>query len=135
MPSNVTSYFIQNCANSPDRSPYCPVFTIEHILEEAEHDPKERDIMLEKVWKIETFKFETRGLTNIFLFNKGGVIVIRIKWDCDFDPFASECLPSYSFTRYDYKSSFSSTVSGFNFRYKLYLLSLALMLSQQLTSF
>lgn len=95
LPNNVTSHFIQTCASSPNRSPYCPVFSIEQILIEAEPDSHERTIMLEK----------------------GGIIVIRIKWDCDFDLFAKECLPSYSFTRYDYKSSFSSTVSGFNFRF------------------
>jgi P2X purinoceptor 4 len=51
------------------------------------------------------------------MLERGGVIVIRIKWDCDFDIFAKECLPIYTFTRYDYKSSYSSTVSGFNFRF------------------
>ncbi len=70
------------------------MFTIEQILLEAEPDVEERSIML----------------------IKGGVIVIRIEWDCDFDLFYRECLPKYSFTRYDYQSSYSSTVSGFNFR-------------------
>ena len=95
LPKNVTSHFIQTCSGSLNRSPYCPVFTIEQILNEAEPDEDEQKFMLER----------------------GGIIVILIKWDCNFDWFAKECLPVYTFTRYDYRSSYSSTVSGFNFRF------------------
>ena len=48
---------------------------------------------------------------------KGTIIQIRIKWDCDLDfDWWRECLPVYSFERFDLPSYRSSAVTGFNFR-------------------
>ena len=45
---------------------------------------------------------------------KGGVVLIDITWNCDFD-FKSYCFPKYSFRRFDTKGT--NTASGFNFRF------------------
>ena len=47
---------------------------------------------------------------------KGGVIQIIIEWNCDYD-FGKECLPKYSFRRFDIPFKQTATSSGFNFRY------------------
>lgn len=47
---------------------------------------------------------------------KGGVILIEIVWNCDYD-FTSSCLPKYHFTRFDYPFKETKSSSGFNFRY------------------
>ncbi len=52
----------------------------------------------------------------IFKTKKGGVILIEIIWNCDYD-FSDTCLPKYSFTRFDYPFKTTKTSSGFNFRF------------------
>jgi hypothetical protein len=49
-------------------------------------------------------------------FIKGGVILIEIIWNCNYDSITN-CLPVYSFRRFDTKES--NTASGFNFRFEL----------------
>lgn len=47
---------------------------------------------------------------------KGGVIQIHIEWNCNLDT-TKECLPKYSFSRFDIPFKQTTTSSGFNFRY------------------
>jgi len=44
----------------------------------------------------------------------GSLILISCHWNCDFDHDASECLPTFTFTRIDQASNLSV---GYNFRY------------------
>jgi hypothetical protein len=90
----VTGEFIQKCAYAEKRSPYCSVFKIEQILNEAEPDKDEQELML----------------------LQGGIVKIEINWNCDYDSFWLECLPVYNFKRFDFASSKSKVLSGFNFR-------------------
>jgi P2X purinoceptor 4 len=47
---------------------------------------------------------------------KGGVIQILIEWNCNLD-LGKECLPKYSFRRFDIPFKQTATSSGFNFRF------------------
>lgn len=94
MAANVTDDFISKCAYDTNRDAYCPTFTIGQIITQAEQDPIERAQMLKK----------------------GGVILIGIDWQCNYD-FTKACDLNYQFTRFDLKFSESKATSGFNFRY------------------
>ncbi|RNA03750.1 P2X purinoceptor 4, partial [Brachionus plicatilis] len=87
-----TNKYLQTCEYHKEKDPYCPIFQLNYILSLAENDPKEIYLML----------------------IKGGVILIEIIWDCDFD-FQSSCLPKYFFHRFDSKQT--DTATGFNFRF------------------
>jgi len=50
-------------------------------------------------------------------FLKGGVIQIEIRWDCNLDFDIKNCLPTYSFGRFDLSFKSSLAASGFNFRF------------------
>lgn len=91
---NITNKYISQCAYEDKRDTFCPVFPVEYIMNLAEPDPDERYQML----------------------LKGGVILIEIIWNCDYD-FSSSCLPKYHFTRFDYPFKETKTSSGFNFRF------------------
>lgn len=95
MLQNITNDYISTCKHHPVTDPYCPVFLVKDILEEAEPNKKERDQMLVK----------------------GGVIQIEIAWNCNLDVDFNKCMPKYSFERFDLKFTESSAASGFNFRY------------------
>lgn len=41
---------------------------------------------------------------------------MRINWSCDYDFFSPECLPKYTFNRFDVPYKEKSAGSGFNFR-------------------
>lgn len=76
---------------------FSPVFTVDQILRAAESNETEIQLML----------------------TKGGVVQIMIDWYCNYDIFwDKQCVPSYSFRRFDLPfSDISSAVSsGFNFR-------------------
>ncbi|CAF1510327.1 unnamed protein product, partial [Didymodactylos carnosus] len=47
----------------------------------------------------------------------GGVILIEINWDCNFDFKSKHCLPVYSFARLDLHLKDEEFSLGFNFRY------------------
>ncbi|XP_028400560.1 P2X purinoceptor 4-like isoform X1 [Dendronephthya gigantea] len=49
---------------------------------------------------------------------KGGIVAIKIKWDCDLDYDESECLPHYSFGRVD--NAHAQIAGGYNFRFATY---------------
>ena len=94
MAPNVTDDFISKCAYNLIRDTYCPTFTIDQIINVAEPDPSERAQMLKK----------------------GGVILVGIDWQCNYD-FTNACDLTYQFTRFDLKFSESKATSGFNFRF------------------
>ncbi|CAF1579734.1 unnamed protein product, partial [Didymodactylos carnosus] len=72
----------------------CPIFRLSTIIESAETDQAERELML---------KF-------------GGVIKIKLNWDCNFDFNVKKCVPVYSFGRLDAKFKAENFSKGFNFR-------------------
>ncbi len=90
----MTNQHIAECTYNKYSDPYCPVFKLEDILEEAEPNSNERELMMEK----------------------GGVVQIEIDWNCDYDK-KDSCFPKYSFIRYDIPFSAVSAASGFNFRF------------------
>ena len=47
----MTNSYISNCKNHWLIDPNCPVFSIQYILENAEPDEKERQMMLKKVFE------------------------------------------------------------------------------------
>ncbi|CAB4015115.1 P2X purinoceptor 4-like [Paramuricea clavata] len=48
----------------------------------------------------------------------GGIVAIKIKWDCNLDHDARECLPHYSFSRAD--NADAKIAPGYNFRFATY---------------
>uniref|UniRef100_A0A8B9JT40 P2X purinoceptor n=1 Tax=Astyanax mexicanus TaxID=7994 RepID=A0A8B9JT40_ASTMX len=81
------------CHYHPDTNPYCPVFRLGYIAEQARE------------------KFSE-------LCQTGGVIGVFINWKCDFDVDPSECIPSYSFRRLDLRKNLPS--SGYHYRFAKY---------------
>ncbi|XP_068122284.1 P2X purinoceptor 5 [Hyperolius riggenbachi] len=86
--------FLKNCRYSK-QDHYCPIFHLGKIVS----------------WS--GSNFQEMAL-------QGGVIGIRIEWDCNLDKDSSECHPSYSFTRLDKSFKENSVSSGYNFRYAKY---------------
>uniref|UniRef100_W5K0X8 P2X purinoceptor n=1 Tax=Astyanax mexicanus TaxID=7994 RepID=W5K0X8_ASTMX len=81
------------CHYHPNTNPYCPVFRLGYIAEQARE------------------KFSE-------LCQTGGVIGVFINWKCDFDVDPSECIPSYSFRRLDLRKNLPS--SGYHYRFAKY---------------
>ena len=73
----------------------CPIYTIGYILKEAEKNASELELML---------KF-------------GGVVRMKIDWDCNLDRDIRACKPEYSFARLDVPFRDRPFSKGFNFRY------------------
>ncbi|XP_048196888.1 P2X purinoceptor 2 isoform X3 [Perognathus longimembris pacificus] len=85
--------YLKHCTFEQDSDPYCPIFRLGFIVEQAGENFTE-------------------------LAHKGGVIGVIINWDCDLDHSESECNPKYSFRRLDPKHVPAS--SGYNFRFAKY---------------
>ncbi|CAO2629421.1 P2X purinoceptor 2 [Lemmus lemmus] len=85
--------YLKHCTFDQDSDPYCPIFRLGFIVEQAGENFTE-------------------------LAHKGGVIGVIINWDCDLDLSESECNPKYSFRRLDPK--YESASSGYNFRFAKY---------------
>uniref|UniRef100_A0A8C5W9J6 P2X purinoceptor n=1 Tax=Microcebus murinus TaxID=30608 RepID=A0A8C5W9J6_MICMU len=85
--------FLKFCHFGPENH-YCPIFRLGSVIR----------------WAGSSFQE---------LALKGGVIGIRIEWNCDLDKAASECNPHYSFSRLDNKPA-KSVSSGYNFRFARY---------------
>ncbi|KAL7836858.1 hypothetical protein AOLI_G00281420 [Acnodon oligacanthus] len=81
------------CNYHPDTNPYCPVFRLGYIAEQARE------------------KFSE-------LCRTGGVIGVFINWKCDFDVDPSECIPTYSFRRLDLRKNLPS--SGYHYWFAKY---------------
>ncbi|CAF4477863.1 unnamed protein product, partial [Rotaria sp. Silwood2] len=89
---------LQQCTFHPKQDTDCPIFTIDYIMKEAEKNITELNLML----------------------RYGGVVRIKLDWDCNLDRNIKRCKPEYSFARLDvpfYENPFSR---GFNFRYASY---------------
>uniref|UniRef100_A0A8C9A0P4 P2X purinoceptor n=1 Tax=Prolemur simus TaxID=1328070 RepID=A0A8C9A0P4_PROSS len=85
--------FLKSCHFGPE-SLYCPIFRLGSVIRWAGSNFHE-------------------------MAPEGGVIGIRIEWNCDLDKAASECNPHYSFSRLDNKLA-KSVSSGYNFRFARY---------------
>ncbi|XP_058547544.1 P2X purinoceptor 2 isoform X3 [Neofelis nebulosa] len=81
--------YLKRCTFDEVSDPYCPIFKLGFIVEQAGENFTE-------------------------LAHTGGVIGVIINWDCDLDLSASKCNPKYSFRRLDPKHVPAS--SGYNFR-------------------
>jgi hypothetical protein len=86
--------YIASCSYDREKDPYCPVFKLGTILEEAEANGTERAIMLKR----------------------GSVLNIDISWNCNYD-IGDVCFPKYTFSRYDLPFNQESAAAGFNFRF------------------
>ncbi|CAG0897907.1 unnamed protein product, partial [Darwinula stevensoni] len=69
---------LKPCRLHPEDDPYCPIFTLGTIIQEA-------------------------GISNFSdIAVSGGVIAIEILWNCDLErDFQKHCLPKYEFRRID----------------------------------
>jgi hypothetical protein len=76
----------------------CPIYSIGYIMNEAEQNVSERNLML---------RF-------------GGVIRVKLDWDCNLDRSIKVCKPKYSFARLDVPFRDRPFSIGFNFRYASY---------------
>jgi hypothetical protein len=86
---------LKSCIFHPIKNPDCPIFRLGYIIDEAEKDRQERELML---------RF-------------GGVIRVKIDWDCNLDRKIKLCKPKYSFARLDTAFSEETFSVGFNFRF------------------
>lgn len=86
---------LRSCVFHPKNHKDCPIFRLEYILIEAESDPDERALML----------------------RYGGVIRVKIDWNCDLDRRITRCKPKYSFARLDTRFREETFSVGFNFRF------------------
>ncbi|CAF2379152.1 unnamed protein product [Rotaria sp. Silwood2] len=73
----------------------CPIFRLDYILNEAEKNRTERELML----------------------RSGAVIRAKIDWDCNLDRSIKLCKPVYSFARLDTPFAEETFSIGFNFRF------------------
>ncbi|XP_021500618.1 P2X purinoceptor 2 isoform X8 [Meriones unguiculatus] len=85
--------YLKHCTFDQDSDPYCPIFKLGFIVEQAGENFTE-------------------------LAHKGGVIGVIINWNCDLDLSESKCNPKYSFRRLDPKHNPAS--AGYNFRFAKY---------------
>ncbi|CAF1268162.1 unnamed protein product [Rotaria magnacalcarata] len=86
---------LKPCIFHPVEEKDCPIFRLDYILREAEKNDSERELML----------------------HLGGVIRVKIDWNCDLDRSIKLCKPIYSFARLDTKFHEESFSVGFNFRF------------------
>uniref|UniRef100_F6SNM7 Purinergic receptor P2X 6 n=1 Tax=Ornithorhynchus anatinus TaxID=9258 RepID=F6SNM7_ORNAN len=75
------STYLKGCHYDPQSSPFCPIFRVQHMVEEA-------------------------GETFGSLAPLGGAIGVQIDWDCDLDLASDECRPRYSFRLQERKYNF-----------------------------
>ncbi|UJR10316.1 hypothetical protein I4U23_014522 [Adineta vaga] len=86
---------LKACVFHPQFSPDCPIFSLGYILNQAENDSEERALML----------------------RYGGVVSVKLDWDCNLDRDVKLCKPEYTFVRLDVPFRDKPFSRGFNFRY------------------
>lgn len=86
---------LRPCVFDPETNKDCPIFRLDYIINEAEKNLEERELML----------------------RHGAVIRIRLDWDCNLDRRISLCKPQYSFARLDTSFKEERFSVGFNFRF------------------
>ncbi|CAF0999202.1 unnamed protein product [Didymodactylos carnosus] len=89
------SNYLKNCNWNSVTHEQCPIFRVGDLLNIVETDDDERQKMLKY----------------------GGVIRIKIDWNCNLDKPLSECIPKYTFGRLDSRSNIEKFSFGFNFRF------------------
>jgi hypothetical protein len=89
---------LKSCLFHPVTNKHCPIFNVTYIINEAEKDVTERNLML----------------------RYGGVIRVKLDWDCNLDRDIKLCKPRYSFARLDVPFRDKPFSIGFNFRYASY---------------
>uniref|UniRef100_A0A8C8TXK6 P2X purinoceptor n=1 Tax=Peromyscus maniculatus bairdii TaxID=230844 RepID=A0A8C8TXK6_PERMB len=92
---NVTTSYLKSCVYDARTDPFCPIFRLGRIVEDAGHSFQEMAV-------------------------EGGIMGIQIKWDCNLDRAASLCLPRYSFRRLDTRDLEHNVSPGYNFRFAKY---------------
>ncbi|CAB4008602.1 P2X purinoceptor 4-like [Paramuricea clavata] len=92
---NQNKSYLTRCQYSSDKeNRLCPIIKLKTIFDE-----------------ISDTAFEDAAI-------KGGIVAIRIKWDCNLDHDISDCLPHYSFSRMD--NADALIAKGYNFRFATY---------------
>ncbi|MGH0151452.1 UNVERIFIED_CONTAM: hypothetical protein FKN15_024102 [Acipenser sinensis] len=84
--------YLRGCVFNRTTDPYCPIFRLGDIVQEARENFTEMAI-------------------------EGGVIAIQINWECNLDRLFHKCVPEYSFRRLDEKNSNKAIFPGLNFRF------------------
>jgi hypothetical protein len=94
--TNIHGYvnYLKECNFHPIRDPLCPIFRVGDILDIVEHNRTEKYLMLKL----------------------GGVIRVKIHWNCNLDKPLKHCQPEYSFGRPYASFKEKSFLHGFNFR-------------------
>lgn len=90
--------YLHSCHYHPISDPHCPVFRVGDIVALAAVEHLDND----------------RSFDDIAV--KGGVISIRVNWNCNLDSSVDECKPLYSFMRLD-NSNANRISKGYNYRY------------------
>ncbi|XP_062571578.1 P2X purinoceptor 4-like [Saccostrea cucullata] len=143
LPDNVSDEYLQNCRYDGGPNSRCPIFTLQSIVEGA-NSGSYRDVAAENrrrnVLGFQSNEelskcrynlddpvlkycpiFVLSDIVNLAggryeeLASEGGVIQVKIKWNCNLDLSEDKCLPEYSFRRLD--SSTYKISKGYNFRY------------------
>lgn len=86
--------YLKRCNYHPDTDETCPIFRVKDILDIIEPNVTEQTLMLKL----------------------GGVIRVKIDWNCNLDKSLNRCQPEYSFGRLDAAFKEPSFSHGFNFR-------------------
>jgi hypothetical protein len=86
---------LKPCIYHPTNDKDCPIFRLDYIINAAEKDNHERELML----------------------RLGGVIRVKLDWDCNLDRSIKLCKPEYSFARLDTPFRDEAFSVGFNFRF------------------
>jgi hypothetical protein len=86
--------YLKNCIFHPTYNKTCPIFRVQDILNIVEKNTSEQTLMLQL----------------------GGVIRVKIDWNCNLDKSLTKCEPVYSFGRLDAQFKEPSFSHGFNFR-------------------
>jgi hypothetical protein len=86
--------YLKQCNFQPNHHKTCPIFRVRDILDIVEQNNTEKELMLKL----------------------GGVIRVKIDWNCNLDKSLNRCQPEYSFGRLDAPFKEESFSHGFNFR-------------------
>ncbi len=86
--------YLKRCNFDRIKHKTCPIFRVGTLLDIVERDENERIQMLKL----------------------GGVIRVKIDWNCNLDKSLNNCKPEYSFGRLDAPYKEESFSHGFNFR-------------------
>uniref|UniRef100_A0A8C5NWI3 Purinergic receptor P2X, ligand-gated ion channel 4 n=1 Tax=Jaculus jaculus TaxID=51337 RepID=A0A8C5NWI3_JACJA len=92
---NITTTYLKSCIYDARMDPFCPIFRLGKIVENAGHSFQDMAI-------------------------EGGIMGIQVNWDCNLDRAASLCLPRYSFRRLDTRDLDHNVSPGYNFRFAKY---------------